>query len=88
MSKLNNESLADMVVDANDGVFEREPINKPGLGVEVTMSPLVTKVSIAVIGIALGAMIGKRLSVRPVVIKGAQKVQDVAEQAEEAAARG
>jgi len=84
---MNNESLADRVVD---GTAEEVNLNgnKPALGVEVTMSPLATKVVVGAAGILLGAFIGKKLNARSIAVNTAQKVQDVAEQAEEAATRG
>ena len=84
---MNNESLADRVVD---GTAEEVNLNgnKPALGVEVTMSPLVTRIAIAVTGVALGVVLGKKLNARNIAVNTAQKVQDVAEQAEEAATRG
>jgi hypothetical protein len=81
---MHNESMAEKITEGRASTGN----GKPALGVEVTMSPFATKLSIAAMGILLGAMIGKRFNARPIVVKGAQKVQDVAEQAEEAAARG
>jgi hypothetical protein len=84
---MHNESLSDRIVD---GTAEEVNLNgsKPALGVDVTMSPLVQRVAIAATGVALGVIIGRKLYFRPLVIKGAQKVEEVAEQVEEAAVRG
>jgi len=84
---MSNESIADRIVD---GTAEEVNLNgnKPALGVEVTMSPLVTRIAIAVTGVALGVVLGKKLNARNIAVNTAQKVQDVAEQAEEAATRG
>ena len=81
---MSNESIADRIVD---GTAEEVNLNgnKPALGVEVTMSPLVTRIAIAVTGVALGVVLGKKLNARNIAVNTAQKVQDVAEQAEEAA---
>jgi len=86
---MNNESLADLVVDANDGQLEREPI-KEGYTVKVTVSKNTIKAAAftAASGLFVGWILVHKLNARGIAINTAQKVQDVAEQAEEAATRG
>jgi hypothetical protein len=87
---MHNESMAEKAnpLGGYEGEIASSNGNKPALGVEVTMSPLVTKVAISAVSLLAGAFIAKKLNARSIAVNTAQKVQDVAEQAEEAATRG
>jgi hypothetical protein len=84
---MHNESLADQVVDGTVSENGSKPSNVSALGVEVHMSPLVTKVAIGAAALLAGAYLGNKLNARSIAVQSASKIQDVAEQAEEAAAR-
>lgn len=80
---MHNESLKDQVVDG--AVSDNG--SKPNYGLEAHVQ-LPTKYVFAGVALVVGIVVGKKFNARALTAKSAQKIQDVGEQAEEAATRG
>jgi hypothetical protein len=87
---MHNESLKDQVVDGTVSDNGSTPSkSSPGLAIDVKIS---TKYLYAGAALVAGLVIGRKLTsakelLRTGAVESASKIQDVAEQAEEAAAR-
>jgi hypothetical protein len=83
---MHNESLKDRVVDGTVSDNGSTPSSKsPGLEAHIQLP---TKYVFAGLALAVGIVVGKKFNARALTANTASKIQDVAEQAEEAANRG
>ena len=86
---MNNESMADRVLDGSaEEVHASNNGVPPTVGYKISATISRNGIISGAVGIALGYIIGQKLNARGLALKSAQKVQTVAEQAEEAATRG
>ncbi len=91
----HNESLADQIIEGSaesvngDGTkFSGLEFNKDETGLAFRLAFTNRQILIGTAALVAGVLLKKNLNGRTLAVNTAQKVQDVAEQAEEAASRG